>query len=52
MFEGSYVDPFDMSDPPEQLVNIATGAAATQDGTLGQLCNKVSILEGLKHFRR
>ena len=30
MFE-SYVDPFDTSRPPKQLVNIATGAVATRE---------------------
>ena len=29
MFSSSYIDPFDISDPPLQLVNFATGEAAS-----------------------
>ena len=31
MFDSSFIDPFDISNPSQQLVNFATGAVATQD---------------------
>ena len=31
MFEGSFIDPFDLSDPAEHLVNIATGVIASSE---------------------
>ena len=31
MFEGSFIDPFDLSDPAEHLVNFATGVIASSE---------------------
>ena len=31
MFEGTFVDPFDLTEPPANLVNIATGAVASEE---------------------
>lgn len=31
LFDGTYVDPFDVTDPPSSLVNIATGAVVPKD---------------------
>ena len=31
MLNNAFIDPFDMSDPPRQLVNIATGLVSTPE---------------------
>ncbi len=31
MFETSYTDPFNLEDPPKQLINFATGVIAIED---------------------
>ena len=40
LFDGIFIDPFNIIDPPSSLVNIATGAVAPKD-------IKTSLLEAL-----
>ena len=38
MFDSSYVDPFDLTNPPQKLINFATGAVAWPDIDKSMTC--------------